>query len=153
MIISPPSSQNLRKHGDSQAVVQGAFLLLAILFFIAAKLKDRPVMPAEVYGDWVVSIDAEAWAASIMLASVVYIVGIVVNGNWRWSPALRVVGALWHVFTLGAFTIGSGAAIYGDNFALGCFVFMLVHGMFVYWNACDLWRAIKAGGAFWTQKH
>ncbi len=152
-MILPPSSHNLRKHGDSQAVVQAAFLLLSILFFIAAKLKDSPVMPAEVYGEWVVSIDAEAWAVSIMLASVVYILGIIVNGNWRWSPLLRLIGAGWHVLTLGAFTVGSGAATYGDSFALGCLVFALVHLFFCYWNASDLWRAIKTGGGFWTLKH
>lgn len=152
-MLSPPSSYNLRKHGDSQTVMQEAFLLLAILFFVAAKLKDTPVMPAAVYGEWVVSIDAEAWAVSIMLASVVYIVGIVVNGNWRWSPALRLIGAVWHVFTLGAFTIGCSPAAYGDSFALGCAVFGLVHLRFAWWNMCDLWRAIKAGGALWTQKH
>jgi hypothetical protein len=152
-MILPPSSHNLRKHGDSQQVVQEAFLLLAVLFFVAAKLKDGPVMPEAIYGEWVVSIDAEAWAVSIMLASVVYLVGIIINGNWRWSPAFRLIGATWHVFTLGAFTVGSGAALYGDSFALGCFVFALVHLRFAYWNMCDLWRAIKAGGEFWTRKH
>ena len=151
-MILPPSSRNLRRHGDSQTVVQGAFLLLSILFFIAAKMKESPVMPAEVYGEWVVSIPAEAWAISIMLASVTHILGIIVNGNWRWSPALRVAGVTWQILTLGAFTIGSGAAVYGDSFALGCLVFALVHGLFLYWNLGDLWRAIKVGGEFWMQR-
>lgn len=151
-MILPPSSLNLRRHGDSQTVLQGAFLLLSILFFIAAKLKDSPLMPAEVYGEWVVSIPAEAWAISIMLASVIYILGIIVNGNWRWSPLLRLIGAGWQILTLGAFTIGSGAAAYGDSFALGCLVFGLVHAMFFVWNVGDLWRAIKVGGEFWMQQ-
>ena len=85
----PPWSRNLRKHGDSQFVVQIACLVLSILFHIRATLQETPIMPAEVYGAWITEYPAEWWAQAIMTASTIYIVGIIINGNWRWSPILK----------------------------------------------------------------
>lgn len=128
-------------------VVQLAFLGMAFAFWIAAKASLDPVMPAEVYGEWVVSFPAENWAASIMVASTVYLLGIMINGEWRGSPFLRLVGACWHIVTLTSFCIGSFGAKYGDFFALGTGVFALVHIWFAVLNLGDLARAVIVRGS------
>lgn len=140
-LFLPPWSLNLRKHGDSQIVVQCAALALAILFHLSATIQEKQIMPAEVYGEWITHYPAEWWARSIMGASTVYLLGIMVNGSWRWSPALRVVGATWHVIVLSAFVLGAWGTTYGDFFVLICAVFGAMHIVFLCWNLGDLARA------------
>ena len=138
--MKPYVSNNLKRHGDSQEVMQWAFFVLACLFWAAAKLNPDPIMPAEVYGVWVVSIDAEIWAGSIMMAAGLYMLGILINGAWRWSPLLRTVGALWHVVTLTTFSLSAMGAQYGDFMTLAAGVFAGVHGWFLWLNIADLRR-------------
>lgn len=141
-----PHSINLKRHGDSQSVVQYAFLALSFFFLLAAFASPDPVMPAEVYGEWVVSFPAEAWAISIFLASSVYLMGISINGASLFSPFLRLAGAGWHAVTLSAFCVGSFGAKYGDFFALSTGVFALVHVWFVTLNIADAARAVLRSG-------
>lgn len=122
-------------------------MAMAMLFWVFAKMSDTQVMPAEVYGAWVTSYPAEWWAASIMLASAAYICGILINGAWRWSPALRVIGAAWHVITLSAFVVSAMSARYGDFFVLSSGVFAVVHMWFLSLNAGDLMRAVRKWNA------
>ena len=136
-------SPNLRRHGDSQEVLQWAFLVLAFGFWAAAKAKESPIMPSEVYGAWVVSIDAEIWAGSIMLAASLFLMGIIINGRWRWSPLLRLCGALWHVGTLGIFAISAAGSEYGDFMTLAAGVFCGVHAWFFALNLADFRWALK----------
>lgn len=143
MLDLPPASLNLRRHGDSQTVLQLFFLALAVLCYIAAKAKHSPVMPAEVYGEWVTSYPAENWAVSLMLASAVYLAGILINGTWKWSPALRLIGAAWHTITLGMFSIGSSEAQFGDVFSLATALLMGINGWFCWLNIMDLRRAVQ----------
>lgn len=143
MLDLPPASLNLRRHGDSQTVFQWAFLVMAVGSYIAAKMKDTPVMPAEVYGEWVTSFPAESWATSLMLASAVYLAGIMINGTWKWSPALRLTGAAWHTITLGMFSIGSAEAQFGDLFSLATAIFAAIHAWFCWLNIMDLRRAVE----------
>ncbi|MDZ7906411.1 MAG: hypothetical protein U5N55_11995 [Cypionkella sp.] len=143
MRLDPPVSLKLKAHGDSQLVVSYAFLGLALLFWIAARANDDPIMPAIVYGEFVTSLPAEVWAAALMIASTIHILGIVINGEWRWSPVLRFIGATAHCATLSLFTLTSFAAPYGDFFALGCGVFALVYAVFMWWNWCDIRQAGK----------
>ena len=123
-------------------MLQLFFLALAVLCYIAAKAKHSPVMPAEVYGEWVTSYPAENWAVSLMLASAVYLAGIIINGAWRWSPALRLTGAAWHTITLGMFSIGSSEAQFGDVFSLATALLMGINGWFCWLNIMDLRRAV-----------
>lgn len=144
MKFQPSISRGLQKHGDSQQVVQLMMLGIAIMFWIAAKLRDTPVMRADTYGVWVTSFDAEVWAASIMVASFVFLMGIIINGEWRWSPALRLAGAVWHVLTLTAFCVGAFGTANGDPVVMMSAGALGVHLWFVAVNAGDLRRA--AGG-------
>lgn len=141
--MTPPVSRMLKRHGDSQFVVQWAFLLLAVLFFTKAVLSDSPIMPVEVYGEFVTSYPADWWAESLMLASGTYLLGIIINGEWRWSPLLRMVGAGWHCATLTLFTVTSQAAEFGDFFALGTGVFAIVHFVFLWWNVLDFRQSMR----------
>jgi hypothetical protein len=106
-------------------------------------MKDTPVMPAEVYGVWVTSFPAESWATSLMLASAVYLAGIMINGTWKWSPLLRLTGAAWHTITLGMFSVGSAQAQFGDLFSLATAIFAAIHAWFCWLNIMDLRRAVE----------
>ena len=145
MRLDPPISYGLRKHGDSQFVFQLMMLGIAMTFWAAAKVMDGPVMDAATYGVWVTSFDAEVWAASIMLASFAFLMGVIINGEWRWSPALRLAGAVWHVLTLGAFCIGAGGTANGSHVVIMCLWACLVHIWFAWVNLGDLRRAVGGG--------
>jgi hypothetical protein len=142
MKLEPPISINLRKHGDSQFVMQSMMLGIALMFWAAAKATTEPVMSPDTYGAWVTSIPAEIWAGSIMLASFVFLLGVLINGEWRWSPALRLVGAVWHVFTLGAFCFGAFGTANGSPVLMMCVGALGVHLWFSWINLGDLHRAI-----------
>ena len=137
--MRPPVSPNLKQHGDSQQVVQFAFLGIAILFWVAATLNDSGVMRAETYGEWVVQFPAEYWAGSLVAASTLYLLGVIINGRWHYSPVLRVIGAGWHTVTLSAFAIGAYSASNGDFVLISSGVFAIVHAWFAALNICDAW--------------
>jgi hypothetical protein len=140
-VFLPPWSKNLRKHGDSQTVLQMCLFGLSLLFALAAIMQDDAIMPSEVYGEWVTQYPAEWWAFLIMGASIVYLIGIVINGHWRWSPVFRTAGAAAHVTVFAAFVKGAYGAIYGDFFVLICLVIGICHAVFLAWNIADLARA------------
>jgi hypothetical protein len=142
-----PWSQNLRKHGDSQTQVQIAFLLMGIAFWVMAKSTDEPIMSSRAYGDLIGSYPAELWAASVMLASAVYLAGIIINGIWRGSAILRLIGALWHVITLSLFAWGGFHAPEGKHLFAWSAVALFLHGRFLIWNLGDFARAIRVRDA------
>lgn len=86
---------------------------------------------------------AEYWAGSLVLASTVYLLGILINGRWRWSPLLRLIGAAWHSATLVAFAWGAALAASGDFVMVSSGVFAVVHCWFVALNFCDLRVALR----------
>jgi hypothetical protein len=145
MKLDPPISINLRKHGDSQFVMQMMMLGISVMFWVAAKVTTEPVMQADTYGMWVTSIPAEVWAGSIMLAAFVFLMGVIINGEWRWSPSLRLAGALWHVVTLGLFCIGATGTAHGSPVVLMCAGALGVHLWFSWLNLGDLRRAMRGG--------
>ena len=145
MGLAPPWSKNLRRHGDSQYVVQWMMLAISIMFWIAAVVTSVPVMEADTYGVWVTSFPAEVWAGSIMLASFVYLLGIIINGEWRWSTVLRCIGAVWHVLTLAAFCLEAWGTAHGNPVVMMSTGALGVHVWFAALNMGDLWRAIEAG--------
>lgn len=142
----PPASRNLRRHGDSQTVVQLAFFGMSLAFWAAAKLREAPVMDERIYGKIVGAYPAELWATSIMLASGLYLSGIIINGSWRWSAALRLIGAAWHGATLSLFTCGGATAEYGDPIMIWGGTALGMHVAFICWNVGDFTRAVRHGG-------
>lgn len=131
-------SPNLRTHGDSQEVIQWAFLGIAAAFWAATLIRSEPVMKPETYGQMVVQFPTQFWAGSLMLASGIFLLGIIINGRWKWSPLLRLTGAAWHTATLAAFSIGGATAPYGENLAISAGVFAAIHFWFAAINLSDL---------------
>ena len=66
---------------------------LGLFFCIAAALQDTPVMDEDVYGDIVTAVQAEWWSYPTLIFPLIYLIGIWVNGNWLWSPVVRMIGA------------------------------------------------------------
>jgi hypothetical protein len=142
--LDAPASRNLHRHGPVQTFVQMHFLALGIAFWFVAMSFETPIMDAAVYGDFIGTYPAEWWAASVMLASAAYLAGIIINGNWRWSAALRLAGALWHVFTLTAFSHGGWSAPQGLHLLIWASVALSMHLIFLWWNLGDLARAVRS---------
>lgn len=139
-----PASQNLRKYGGIQLFVQAHFLAMGIIFWVVAKAIDIPVMSATVYGEFIGSFPAEWWAGSVITASALYLCGIIINGNWRWSVTLRLTGATWHVFTLGAFAHGGWSAPEGLHLLIWASLALSMHCFFLWWNLGDFARAVRS---------
>lgn len=146
-LVFAPWSLNLRKHGDSQTLLQQAFLIMGIAFWVVAKRSDEPVMSAQAYGEFICSVPAEWWAASVMLASAVYLAGIIINGTWRGSAYLRLAGATWHVITLSLFAWGGWTAPDGLHLVIWCGVALYLHVRFLLWNIGDCARAMRSRDA------
>lgn len=66
-------------------------LISSILFWVGMILYPD-ALGAQVYGATAQVFQAEAWAAGFMGASLLVIYGIHINGRWRWSPFLRILG-------------------------------------------------------------
>ena len=143
--LKPRASRNLRRHGNGQLWFQFPLLAMSFAFWALAVTTDDPVMTPVMYGHWVTSFPSEFWALSIMAAATIFIAGILINGNWRWSPSLRLLGASWHVFTMGAFALG--ALSVGNNAMMAISTtFAGVHLCFVGLNFTDLIGAILRWG-------
>lgn len=76
-----------------------------LLFYVAAKVWPD-AMPVQVYGQMAYDIAAETWALGFMSASGMVAYGVHINGRWRWSPVLRIVGYMI-LLMMFAFLVGS----------------------------------------------
>lgn len=139
--LKPRASRNLKRHGNAQITHQWVLMVMALAFWIMAVRQDTPVMGPELYGLWVTSFPAELWAGSIMFASMFYLAGCYINGEWRWSPLLRLIGALWHIFTMGAFAWGAWS-VGSSAMVMISASFVALHIWFAALNASDLLGAI-----------
>lgn len=115
----------------------------ALQFCVAAALLDGPVMDPADYGPYVTSVKAEWWSYSILLISLGYLLGILVNGNWFWSPFLRTVCALLHVAELSLFAYLSWFVSPIDPFISACVTMAMLNGWLVILNIGDSYRAIR----------
>lgn len=76
----------------------------------------------------------------------IHSIGVHINGRWRWSPVLRLIGLLGHTFAF-AFLASRGAgqtAVYTYTWG---FVLMLYGA----WSAAVDVRAALIGGAEWSR--
>lgn len=144
--LKPRASRNLQRHGNAQETHQFALLAMAAVFWFVSAVFDGKLMTPNVYGEWVTQFEDHIWAASIMAASTVYLLGCFINGNWRWSPALRLSGALWHVITMGVFAIGAMGAEDGSALAVIAMTFCGLHVWFLWLNISDLIGAVFRWG-------
>ena len=96
--------------------------LCGLLFYIWASMMPGAMAP-EVYGQVAFDIEAETWALGYMSASGLIMYGVIINGRWRWSPILRLLGLfalllMFIILVLSALTatFGSVVAIFGGLF-------------------------------------
>lgn len=143
MTLQYSPSKNKEKFGQAQMIVQVYMLSISAVFCLFAAILDTPVMQPEMYGELVTSVKAEYWSWPLFLNSMVYILGLLINGHWRWSPSLRLFGATVHAFVLTLFTYLSSDVGVFNSFAVITGVGALIHLWFVSLNLGDLYRAIK----------
>ncbi|MDX1744020.1 MAG: hypothetical protein R3186_10555 [Ruegeria sp.] len=147
MTINDSPSKNLRAYGREQLFAQIILAAVGLWFCIGAAVLDGPVMNPAVYGPYVTSVKAEVWSWPIFLNSLTYILAIMINGNWRWSPAVRMVAAGAHSVTLFLFAwlsmLTPGAMQYVEPFPAACAIMGVANVWFFFLNAGDTVRAIR----------
>ena len=143
MIFDDSPSRNLRKYLWGHMIIMFIMTSQAFQFSLGAALMDSPVMSVADYGPWVTGVKAELWSWPLLIASLSYILFMLINGNWRWSPAARMFFATFHVATLTLFAYLSWYVDPIDPFVSGCITLAVCNGWLVVLNAGDLKRAIK----------
>lgn len=136
-------STNLRRYGQYQLGLSFLLGVAGAIYCAAAALKSGPIMDPAIYGDLVTSVPAEAWSWPITLASCVYLLGIWINGNWRWSPFLRLAGALVHAVSLTLFAIMAYRLPTVDPFVVTAALCGAANIWFFALNLGDAVRAIR----------
>lgn len=86
--------------------------------------------------------------ALFMAGSLVHGAGVKINGRWRWSPVLRLIGISLHTLIIGALVLAamplwSSAA---PNYAFVLFLFIVAMTA----AARDAIRAIRGGAMNWS---
>ena len=138
-------SKNLKKFGQQQMSVQIVIFLVAVIYCLAAAIFTTPVMDGSVYGNSVTSVPAEYWSWPLLVGTMIYMLGILLNGNWRWSPTLRTYGSISNTIIPFLFCyLASGVSSLNPSV-----VATAVVGSFNLWfvtlNIGDLYRAVKRG--------
>lgn len=86
MSIKPMRSRQVQwVVASSQAIIAGLLLI--------GELSGITTMSPSVYGNLAYQVEAETWAWAFMITSMIYMLGIHINGRWKWSPSLRLVAA------------------------------------------------------------
>lgn len=146
-MIEKSPSKNLRRFGRDQLIVQIMLAAVGFWFCAAAAIKDTDVMNPDVYGYLITSVKAEWWSWPIFVVSLIYILGILINGNWRWSPVLRLFGSVFHVLTLGLFSalslLATSASVYTEPFPATTAIACGINVWFMILNIGDTYRAVK----------
>ncbi len=107
-----------------------SLFITGFAFFLASALWPDAMSP-EVYGNAAYDISAETWALGFMGNAAAILYGVKINGRWRWSPWLRLVGwaglaVLFGTLVVSSFTapFGSVVVIFGAMFAVWCGLFL-----------------------------
>ena len=83
------------------------------------------------------------WFVHILVASIIHMIGVKINGHWRWSPFVRLIGssinAVFFCLFIGGYTIeqfGPLEVAFGSGFAI-------MYIWFIMLNIGDTVRAVK----------
>jgi len=139
----------LSRHKSTQA----AFGLLALFYgfaFFGAAIAGWNAMLPQQFGEISVSGEVEAWAGVQLSASVMLALGLLINGRWRWSAVLRMVGAGFITLICGILSYSAFSAPEGVAFTIYCAGFCGFGAIVTWWNLVDLrsamlWGARDAG--------
>lgn len=84
------------------------------------------------------------WVAQLMsLAGLVHIMGVKINGKWRWSPFIRLAGILVHVALL-SHLVSSGIEAFSTAGYTYGFIFILFLSV-LWYVATDCISAVRRG--------
>lgn len=116
----------------------------AACLFMAGTFLSPNSMGQSLYGPYAQAIEAEAWAAGYIGASLLSIYGILINGRWRWSPMIRTAGfaVMSGMFGFLGFSAWAGAA---DGVVVWAFTF----GFFLPQSLRFLFLNIRDAAARW----
>lgn len=126
----------MRKRVEVAVALYGIGFGLYILTLLA--LGKDPLAWAGMVG-----IEASIYGYLVLAAGVIHAAGTWINGSWRWSPALRVLGMTQHAMAVGVLCyegISSGSSA---GFAYGALLLLLV-GV-IYSEIEDLRFALQVG--------
>lgn len=145
------TAYKLARHKGVHVAFAAMALFYGFAFFTLAVVGINLMFPQQ-FGELAVSGEVEAWAGMQLCGSLFMAFGLLINGRWRWSPALRLVGsvivaALTSVLAYSASTATEGAAfmVYCSGFsALGWFVSFCA---LVDFRAALMWGAEDGRGA------
>lgn len=98
-------SKSLHQYGQYQKCVQICTFIISSLLCLRAELTETYVLPPSTYGNVVTSVAAEYWCYPLMVSSLIYLVGIQVNGLQWWTPYARMFGAVFQSVILGTFFV------------------------------------------------
>ncbi len=124
---------------------QWSFALLALFYgfaFFLAGISGLQAMAPDDYGDVAVSLEIEAMAGVQLTASMMLAVGLLFNGRWRWSAALRLAGATMLVGMCAMLSWSAASAPNGWPVAIYCSGFAVFGAVVAWWNLVDLRAAI-----------
>lgn len=145
------TAYKLARHKGVHVAFTAMALFYGFAFFTLAASGVNMMFPDQ-FGDLAVSGEVEGWDGMQLCGSLFMAFGLLINGRWRWSPALRLVGsvivaALTSVLAYSASTASEGAAfmVYCGGFsALGWFVSFCA---LVDFRAALMWGADDGRGA------
>lgn len=141
---SQTPSKNLRKFGQQQMSVAVMCLCVGLVYSVGAAISDTPVMSGDIYGR-VTSVKAEVWSWPLLLGSMTYITGLLMNGNWRWSSLLRLFGSINNTVLPATFVALSAGIAPLNPFVVAASVVGGFNLWFVVLNVGDSYRAITLG--------
>jgi len=132
------------RHKGAQVTFSGMALFYGFAFFAAAISGWDAMFPSQ-FGDTAVKAEVEAWAGAQLGASVILAMGLMINGRWRWSPALRLAGATVISALCWGLAVSAFTAPEGWPVAVYCAGFGGLGAIVAWWNLVDLRAAIFWG--------
>lgn len=139
-VIRRSPSLNLHKYKGFQITIELIVLGVSFIACIAAAMVDGYIVSPDVYGSTITDVKAEVWTWPLFISSIIYIFGIYINGNWRWSPILRLTGSI--VQSVEFLIIGLLAWSIETS---GCFCMAGFCLWFIWLNIGDTYRAVIRG--------
>lgn len=137
------------RHKSAQ-IAFGALALYYGFAFFGAAIFGWDAMRPDQLGELAVSGEVEAWAGLQLSASVILALGLLINGRWRWSAGLRMLGTGFITLICAILSYSAATAPAGTAFMIHCAGFSVFGAVVTWWNLVDLrsamlWGAGNAG--------
>ena len=130
----------------SAQVMYAVLCLYYGLAFMLAGLAGMTAMEPDDYGTLAVSYEIEAMAGVQLFAATLLMMGIILNGRWKWSPAVRMGSALCLAGLCGFLSYSAFPAPNGWPVGIYCSGFAMAGLIVAWWGLVDL-RAVQKWGS------